>query len=169
MERAYLQGTAYAFILVAGLSLLMIRRVRETLLALLPLILGLLWTIGLMHVFGIRFNLANIWGLPLIIGTSAEFGLNVMLRHMEGRTHRGPLVARSTVMAVALNGVVMMVGFGSLMVASHQGIWSLGLLLTIGSGCNVLASLVVLPVVLTLLTRRPAVPVVDHVRKISAG
>ena len=168
MERAYLQGTAYAFILVAGLSLLMIRRVRETLLALLPLILGLLWTIGLMHVFGIRFNLANIWGLPLIIGTSAEFGLNVMLRHMEGRTHRGPLVARSTVMAVALNGVVMMVGFGSLMVASHQGIWSLGLLLTIGSGCNVLASLVVLPVVLMLLTRRAAVPVV-HVRRISSG
>jgi predicted RND superfamily exporter protein len=88
--------SAYAFILVAGLSLLMIRRVRETLLALLPLTLGVLWTIGLMHVFGIRFNLANIWGLPLIIGTSAEFGLNVMLRYMEGRAHRGPLVARST-------------------------------------------------------------------------
>ena len=169
MERAYLQGTAYAFILVAGLSLLMIRRVRETLLALLPLTLGVLWTIGLMHVFGIRFNLANIWGLPLIIGTSAEFGLNVMLRYMEGRAHRGPLVARSTVMAVALNGLVMMVGFGCLMVASHQGIWSLGLLLTIGSGCNLLASLVVLPVVLTLLTRQPAVPTVDHVRTISAG
>jgi hopanoid biosynthesis associated RND transporter like protein HpnN len=169
MERAYLQGTAYAFILVAGLSLLMIRRVRETLLALLPLTLGVLWTIGLMHVFGIRFNLANIWGLPLIIGTSAEFGLNVMLRYMEGRAHRGPLVARSTVMAVALNGLVMMVGFGSLMVASHQGIWSLGLLLTIGSGCNLLASLVVLPVVLTLLTPQPAVPTVDHVRTISAG
>jgi uncharacterized protein len=169
MERAYLQGTAYAFILVAGLSLLMIRRVRATLLALLPLTLGVLWTIGLMHVFGIRFNLANIWGLPLIIGTSAEFGLNVMLRYMEGRAHRGPLVARSTVMAVALNGLVMMVGFGSLMVASHQGIWSLGLLLTIGSGCNLLASLVVLPVVLTLLTRQPAVPTVDRVRTISAG
>jgi hypothetical protein len=36
-------------------------------------------------------------------------------------------------MAVALNGLVMMVGFGSLMVASHRGIWSLGLVLTIGS------------------------------------
>jgi hypothetical protein len=46
-----------------------------------------------------------------------------------------------------------MVGFGSLMVASHQGIWSLRLLLTIGSGCNVLASLVVLPGLLRLLTR----------------
>lgn len=168
MERAYLQGTGYAFVLVAGLSLLMIRRARETLLALLPLVLGLLWTIGLMHVFGIRFNLANIWGLPLIIGTSAEFGLNVMLRYLEGRAHGGPLVARSTVMAVALNGLTTMVGFGSLMIASHQGIFSLGLLLTLGAGCGLLASLVVLPVVLRLMTREAPVPA-EVLRKTSAA
>ncbi len=156
MERAYLQGTIYAFVLVGALSFLMIRRPWETLLAMLPLGLGLLWTIGLMQVFGIKFNLANIWGLPLMIGTSAEFGLNVMLRYLEGRSHGGPLVARSTVMAVALNGVTTMVGFGSMMIASHQGIWSLGLLLTLGSGCGVVASLVVLPVVLRLITRSTA-------------
>jgi hopanoid biosynthesis associated RND transporter like protein HpnN len=156
MERAYLQGTLYAFVLVAVLSFLMIRRMWETLLALLPLGLALLWTIGLMQVFGIKFNLANIWGLPLMIGTSAEFGLNIMLRYLEGRSHGGPLVARSTVMAVALNGLTTMVGFGSMMIASHRGIWSLGLLLTIGSGCGLVASLVVLPVVLRLITRTAA-------------
>jgi uncharacterized protein len=153
MERAYLQGTLYAFVLVGVLSFLMIRRMWETLVGLLPLGLALLWTIGLMQVFGVKFNLANIWGLPLMIGTSAEFGLNIMLRYLEGRSHGGPLVARSTVMAVALNGVTTMVGFGSMMIASHQGIWSLGLLLTIGSGCGLLASLVVLPVVLRLIAR----------------
>ncbi len=153
MERGYLQGTAYAFILVGCLTLLMIRRLREAALALLPLALGLLWTIGLMHLFGLKFNLANVWGLPLIIGTSAEFGLNVVMRYMEGRAHGGPLVARSTVMAVALNGLTTMVGFGSLMIATHQGIFGLGLLLTIGSACGLVASLVVLPVILRLVTR----------------
>ena len=74
--------------------------VRETLLALLPLVLGLLWTIGLMRVFDLQFTMANVWGLPLIIGASAEFGLNVMVRYLEGRDHGGLLVARSTVMAV---------------------------------------------------------------------
>jgi predicted RND superfamily exporter protein len=147
----------------------MIRRAHEALLALLPLVLGLAWTIGLMQVFGIKFNLANVWGLPLIIGTSAEFGLNVILRYQEGRRHGGPLVARSTVMAVALNGLVMMVGFGSLMVASHRGIWSLGLLLTIGSGCNVVASLVVLPALLRLITRQPAAAVAEAIGKTSAA
>ncbi len=152
MERAYLQGTAYAFVLVGLLIFLMIRHARESLLALLPLVLGLLWTVGLMHVCGIKFNLANVWGLPLIIGISAEFGLNVILRYMEGRRHGGPLVARSTVMGVALNGITTMVGFGSLMTAAHQGIFSLGLLLTIGSGCGLLASLIVLPVILRMIT-----------------
>ncbi|HET8577108.1 MAG TPA: MMPL family transporter [Methylomirabilota bacterium] len=158
MERAYLQGTAYAFILVGLLTYLMIRRLRESMLAMLPLVLGLLWTIGLMHVFGLKFNLANVWGLPLIIGASAEFGLNLTLRYLEGRRHGGPLVARSTVMAVALNGITTMVGFGSLMTAAHQGIFSLGLLLTIGSGCGLLASLIVLPVILRLLAGQTAAP-----------
>ena len=159
MERAYLTGTAYAFVLVGGLSLLMIRRLRPSLLGLLPMGLGLLWTIGLMQVFGIKFNLANIWGLPLIIGTAAEFGLNVIMSHLEGRGHGGPLVARSAVLGVTLNGLTTVVGFGSLMIASHQGIFSLGLLLTLGTACGLIAALIVLPVVLSLTTKpveRPA-------------
>ena len=157
MERAYLTGSVYAFVLVGGLSILMIRRMRESMLGLVPMVLGVLWTVGLMQVFGIKFNLANIWGLPLIIGTAAEFGLNVILSHLEGRAHRGPLVARSAVLGVALNGITTMVGFGSLMIASHQGIFSLGLLLTLGSACGLVAALIVLPVVLKLMVTPAAV------------
>ncbi len=138
---------------MGGLTLLMIRRLNESALALLPLVLGLLWTIGLMHLFGLKFNLANVWGLPLMIGISAEFGLNIVLRYLEGRAHGGPLVARSTVMGVVLNGITTMVGFGSLMIAAHRGIFGLGLLLTIGAACGLVASLVVLPVILRLVTR----------------
>jgi uncharacterized protein len=169
MERAYYQGTIYAFLVVGILSFLMIRRVKETLLALLPLVLALLWTIGLMRVFGIQFNMANVWGLPLIIGASAEFGLNVMVRYLEGRDHGGPLVARSTVMAVALSGVSTMVGFGSLMIARHQGIYSLGLLLTLGAACGLFASLAVLPVILRLITKRVAAPATPAVARSTAA
>jgi hypothetical protein len=93
-----LQGTLYAFVLVSAPSLRMLWRLRESLLALPTLVLALAWTIGLMHLFGIRFNLANIWGLPMILGISAEFGLNVMFRYPEGRAYGGPLLARSTVL-----------------------------------------------------------------------
>jgi hopanoid biosynthesis associated RND transporter like protein HpnN len=169
MQRGYVQGTAYAFVLVGGLTLLMIRRLKESVLALLPLALGLVWTIGLMHLFGLKFNLANVWGLPLIIGTSAEFGLNIVMRYMEGRAHDGPLIARSTVMAVVLNGMTTIVGFGSLMVASHQGIFGLGLLLTTGSACGLAASLIVLPVILRLVTRQATAPTAESLTRSSAA
>ena len=168
MERAYVQGTAYAFILVTGLTLWMLRRIRETLLALLPLVLGLLWTIGLMRLFDLQFTLANVWGLPLIIGTSLEFGLNVVMSFMEGREHNGPLVSRSTVMAVVLNGITTVVGFGSMMTSHHRGIYGLGLLLTIGTTCALVASLVVLPVVLRRLQKH-AVPAGADISASPAG
>ena len=168
MERAYLTGSAYAFVLVGGLSVLLIRRLRASLLGLVPMVLGVLWTIGLMYVCGVKFNLANIWGLPLIIGTAAEFGLNVILSHLEGRAHGGPLVARSAVLGVTLNGITTMVGFGSLMIASHQGIFSLGLLLTLGSACGLAAALIVLPVVLKL-TMKPVERRVAPIEKPSAA
>ena len=38
-----------------------------------------------MHLFGLDFNLANVWALPLIIGTAAEFGLNIFVRFQEVR------------------------------------------------------------------------------------
>ncbi|HEX9821741.1 MAG TPA: MMPL family transporter [Methylomirabilota bacterium] len=172
MERAYKQGTVYAIILVSGLTFLMLRRVRETLLALLPLGLGLLWTIGLMYVFDLKFNLGNVFGLPLILGAAAEYGLNIVIRFMEGREHGGPLIARSTIMAVLVNGLTTVVGFGSLMLAHHRGIFGLGLLLTLGTAASLIAALIVLPVLLRLLHRPvapPAPPPPERLEAVRAG
>ena len=79
----------------------------------------------------------------------------MLLSHLEGQAHGGPLVARSAVLGVTLNGLTTMVGFGSLMIARNQGIFSLGLLLTLGSACGLAAALIVLPVLLKL-TSKPA-------------
>jgi hopanoid biosynthesis associated RND transporter like protein HpnN len=161
MERAYKQGTLYAILLVGGLTALMLRRVRETLLALSPLALGLIWTAGLMYVFNLKFNLGNVFGLPLILGAAAEYGLNIVIRFIEDRDHGGPLIARSTIMAVLVSGLSTVTGFGSLMLADHRGIYSLGLLLTLGTSASLAAALIVLPVLLRLGHRpapRPGVP-----------
>lgn len=158
MERAYQQGTLYAIALVSLVTALTIRRVKETVLALLPLGLGLVWVAGLMYFFDLQFTMGNVFGLPLILGTGAEYGLNVVIRYLEGRDHDGPLVARSTVMAVLVNGLTTVVGFGSLMVADHRGIFGLGLLLTLGAAMCLAAALIVLPVLLRLTHRPPAAP-----------
>ena len=158
MERAYRQGTIYAILLVSLVTALTLRRTRETVLALLPLGLGLMWAVGLMYFFGLKFNMGNVFGLPLILGAAAEYGLNIVLRFMEGRDHGGPLIARSTMMAVLVSGLTTIVGFGSLMIADHRGIFGLGLLLTLGTITSLIAALVVLPVLLRMVPARTPSP-----------
>ena len=97
---------------------------------------------------GLDFDLANVWALPLIIGTAAEFGLNIFMRYREARASGGPALGQSTVMAVVINGLTTIAGFASLMVAHHRGIFGLGLLLTVGVIASLAASLFVLPALL---------------------
>ena len=61
-------------------------------------------------------------------------------------------------MAVLFNGLTTIAGFGSLLVADHRGVWSLGLLLVIGSTATLTASLVVLPTLLRLAGEPLRVP-----------
>jgi len=148
-------GLLYAFVLVAGIAALMIRRVPETVLAMVPLIIGTLWTVGVMELAGLKLNLVNVWAFPLIIGSAAEYGLYIVLRSFEPPEHGGgSRPARGTVMAVMFNGLTTITGFGSLLVAHHRGVWSLGLLLVIGSVTTLTASLVVLPTLMRLRGER---------------
>jgi hypothetical protein len=154
---SFRQGLVYALVLVTLIAALMIRRVRETVLAMVPLIIGTLWTVGIMQLCGLKFNLVNVWALPLIIGSAAEYGLYIVLRSLEAPEQGGgSRLARSTFLAVMFNGLTTITGFGSLLVADHRGVWSLGLLLVIGSTMTLAASLVVLPTLLRLGERRQA-------------
>jgi hypothetical protein len=53
-----------------------------------------------------------------------------------------------------VNATTTMVGFGSMMIAAHRGLYSLGLVLTIGVGTCLLVSIVLVPAILTWMTRR---------------
>src|SRR5262249_37819856 len=132
----------------------------DALLALTPLALGTLWTIGVMHAVGLPFNLANVWALPLIVGAAAEYGLVVTLRHRESGAD-GPLPA-STVTAVLLNGLTNLAGCCSLMLGHHRGMSGLGLLLSIGALAGLFSSLVILP---TLLRMRAAMRIDQRHRR----
>jgi hopanoid biosynthesis associated RND transporter like protein HpnN len=148
-------GLAYALALVAAIAALMIRRARETVLAMVPLIIGTLWTVGIMQLAGLKLNLVNVWAFPLIIGSAAEYGLYIVLRALETPDRdSASRLTHSTVMAVLFNGLTTITGFGSLLVAHHRGVWSLGLLLVVGSVMTLAASLVVLPAMLRLRSAR---------------
>lgn len=123
----------------------------HTLLALVPLGLGMLQTFGLLGWLDIPLNPANMIVLPLILGIGVDDGVHVIhdFRRQTGRYRMSP----STASAVLITSLTTMVGFGSLMIASHQGLQSLGRVLTIGVSCCLFTSLVMLPALLGWITR----------------
>jgi predicted RND superfamily exporter protein len=58
------------------------------------------------------------------------------------------------VLGVVLSWLTTMAGFGSLMVAHHHGIFTLGLLLSVGSTASLVAAVFVLPVLIGLFAER---------------
>ncbi|MBM4257875.1 MAG: hypothetical protein FJ147_18535 [Deltaproteobacteria bacterium] len=152
MKRGYIEGAVYAFLAILVVTFFTLRRTSDTLLAVLPLVLGVIWTAGLMWLCNLQFNLANLVAVPLIIGIGVENGIHIVHRFREAGESGPELVAGSTGQAVALFSLTTMVGFGSLMVARYYGIFSMGLLLTLAVGSVLVASLGVLPMLLT----RPA-------------
>jgi len=147
---ACVTAVVYALIFIAVLLLFIFRSVVCALLALVPLMLGTVWTLGLMRCFGINLNLANSIFLPMIVGAGVEYAIIILQRWQQGG--RGPMVLPfSTGMGVILSGLTTTVGFGSLMISSHQGVHSLGLLTTIGSLCVLAAAILLLPAIMHLL------------------
>ncbi|MGQ4807471.1 hypothetical protein NKDENANG_00823 [Candidatus Entotheonellaceae bacterium PAL068K] len=151
MQRGYTRGGLYALLAMVGVILLLFRRLRPTLMALIPVLFGGLWTMACMVLFEMQFNMANLVIFPLFLGIAVDDGIHLVHRMLENPEGAAAPLARSTGKAIVLTSLTSMVGFGSLMVAGHSGVFSLGLLTTISVGCSLVATLVVLPLVLHLL------------------
>ena len=132
----------------------------------LPLGLGMLQMFGIMGILNIPLNPANMIVLPLILGIGIDDGVHVMhdFRRQSGRYRMSP----STASAVLITSLTTMVGFGSLMIAGHRGLQSLGRVLTIGVSCCLFTSLIMMPALLVWLTRNRQ-PVDEVVREPSAA
>ena len=146
LKRSYEETALYALAVIAVLALLHFRSWLAVLLALLPVALGSIWLLGLMGAFNIPFNPANIMTLPLVVGIGVTNGIHVLNRYREER--RPELLSKSTGKAVLVSGLTTMAGFGSLILAHHRGIQSLGFVMTIGVFACMTAGLAILPCLL---------------------
>ena len=61
----------------------------------------------------------------------------------------------SVILGVILSWLTTIAGFGSLMVAHHHGIFTLGLLLSIGATASLVGALFILPVLIGLFVKTP--------------
>jgi hopanoid biosynthesis associated RND transporter like protein HpnN len=150
MISGYIDGGIYAMIAIAIFIFVSFRNLRTTLFILLPTLVGFIWTVGLMELIGVRFNLANLVILPLILGIGVVDGVHIVHRFRDDMDGGSTILSKSTSQAVVLSSLTTIIGFGSLMIADHQGVYSLGMVLSIGVFCCMLTSLTLLPALLKL-------------------
>ena len=146
IQRGFIKASVYAALAVLLLLFIDLRNPRNVLLAALPVGLGALWMAGTMSLISMPYNLANIIGLPLVIGVGIDNGVHLIHRFIEEKDVE--IAAVRTGSAVVLSSLTTMVGFGSLGLASHRGYGSLGGILFLGVGACLVAAIVVLPAAL---------------------
>ena len=133
-------------------SFIHFRSLASVVLALLPVAIGTIWMVGLMGLLGVPFNPANIMTLPLVIGIGVTNGIHILNRFAEEQNPS--ILAKSTGKAVLVSALTTIAGFGSLIPAKHQGIASLGIVMSIGVATCMIAALTFLPALLNLLDAR---------------
>ena len=151
LKDSYVEAAYYALVAIALLVLLHFRSLTCVLLALLPVFIGAVWMGGIMGWREIPFNPANIMTLPLVVGVGVTNGIHILNRFAEERNPS--ILAKSTGKAVLVSGLTTIAGFGSLVLAEHQGIASLGFVMAVGTTTCMVAGLTFLPALLHVMMR----------------
>jgi hypothetical protein len=135
-------------VLILGLTF---RRPVLVVLTFVPLVVGVIVSVGLMAALGIDFNLVSLSMLPLILGIGIDNGIHVVHRFI-GHAREGlEEVFRHTGRGIVMTSLTTIVGFGAMIFADYPGLRSSGLLAILGVGATLVTAVTLLPAFLTLV------------------
>jgi hopanoid biosynthesis associated RND transporter like protein HpnN len=148
LYRAFLKAAWLALCAIVLMIGVAFRSVRDVVISMSPLALGVALLLGIMSLTGLSFNFANFFAVPILIGTAVDNGCHLVNAARKRASFPG------TIRAMTLCSLTTIIGFSMLIFSEHRGIASLGLVMTIGTTCALAVSLTV---TLALVTRlRPA-------------
>ncbi len=153
--RALTQAMLSAFVVISVFLLILWRRVDDTALVLIPLLLAATLTVAASVLLDIPFNFADVIVLPLLLGIGVDSGIHLVHRARVAPDGGAHLLGTSTARAVAFSAMTTIASFGSLGFATHLGMATLGQLLTLGVGFTIVCNLIVLPALIRLRPVRP--------------
>lgn len=143
LRQSYFDAVRYAILAIVILLGLHFRELVPTLIALVPKVVGALGMFFAMACAGIDLNPANCMALPLTLGIGLVFGIHAVHRCLE--SPEALLTKGATGKAIALSGWTTISSFGTLMAASHPGIFSLGYVMATGVAANMFATYLLVP------------------------
>ncbi len=142
----------YALLMVSVILWVFMRNVRDSVLVIVPVVLAAGVTAAIAVVTGLEFNFANIIALPLLLGVGVDNGIHMVHRMRTEPATEGHIIETSTSRAVLASGITTIASFGNLAFAAHLGMASMGKLLTLGMGVTLVATLILLPALLEVLS-----------------
>lgn len=131
------------------------RNLRDTVLTLLPALAGGAVLLGVLQLLGLQLNPMNLIALPLVFAIGVDNGIYLVAdcRRQIAAGKEGYLPSSDTLSSVIVTSLTSIAGFSGLLISSHAGLFSVGLLLAIGVACCLVVSLLLLPPVLTLVAK----------------
>jgi uncharacterized protein len=153
--RAFLQAGVLSFLSITILLALALRRLSDIAIALGPLVLAGVLTLGTCVLIGMPLNFANIIALPLLFGIGVAFDIYFVMAWRSGmrRLLQSPLTR-----AVVLSAGTTASAFGTLWISSHPGLASMGELLAISLGWILATVLFLLPALLAQAAYKGGMP-----------
>lgn len=139
---AFIQAGVFALLTIAILLWLVLRRIGDVLLTLVPLILAGLVTLEVCVLIQMPLNFANIIALPLLLGVGVAFKIYYIMAWRTGQTN---LLQSSLTRAVVWSALTTAAAFGSLWLSSHPGTSSMGKLLALSLVCTMAAAVLFQP------------------------
>ncbi|MCI0598414.1 MAG: MMPL family transporter [Beijerinckiaceae bacterium] len=140
--RAFIEAGFWALISISLLLFIVLRRVIDVLLTLIPLLLAGLVTLEITVLIGLPLNFANIIALPLMLGLGVAFKIYFVMAWRAGTTN---LLQSSLTRAVFFSAMTTATAFGSLWLSNHPGTSSMGKLLALSLACTLSAAILFQP------------------------
>ncbi|HPI89873.1 MAG TPA: MMPL family transporter [Spirochaetota bacterium] len=145
------EAMLYSFAVIIILLIVDFRRPRAVLLALMPLFIGMLWLQLALYLLDIDYNVANIAGLPLLLGLGVVYGLRIVHRWREDTSITAFVATKTTGRGLAFAAFAIMVGLGSIVPARHNGVSAFGVILLVGIITCMFTALLILPAVIDFM------------------
>jgi hypothetical protein len=159
MRNSFLWAGLYSFVAMMLVFLFDFGNLKHTLLAQLPLAMGIIATLGIMYLLGAMLNPANMIAFPIILGVGADNGVHVLHDFRARDRSRRYMLSRTIGRGIMVKSLTAILGLGMLMIAQHRGMASLGLALALGVACCMVTALVFLPALLGIVSTRRREPV----------
>ena len=139
---AFVEAGAWALFSISILLFVVLRRISDVLLTLVPLILAGIVTLEICVLIGMPLNFANIIALPLLLGLGVAFKIYFVMAWRAGVVN---LLQSSLTRAVFFSAMTTATAFGSLWLSNHPGTSSMGKLLALSLVCTLAAAVLFQP------------------------